>query len=594
MKFTLRAETPLHVGSGERLSWLDYRIDGKTVHVLDWGSILSRALESHDDAAEKLAEFTDRCGGLLRAGETAMKKAPGNQKTQVLRNLRDQTSPERFASEDLKDAALADEIKKGVHDRYTAEFQGGRLDRRLEIVGQAKDRARNAIVPASTLRGQLRTAILHGVLSAADEPLARRILDGVGGLRGWEKELSTATLGRSRFLFAADVEAAVFRPPGGSAKRTLHDDPRVDLMRFLVVSEPTKVRSSIVVVRSSPFAVQKLSGEKRPVPLVPTVCEAIAPGSEFEFDVTVDTALLKGIAAAEGGAHALVRAPFWELFARAFGVTRDEAKALDPTELEERVLSAIEVGLAGRAAALSRREKAWFDRHDVSKDAPQRRFIETFAEFTGDRLPLRIGAGAGLHGVTALSAIEVDAHLAEPLGRVLARVGLGMRPRDRRDRAEQERSAIDRARSKGRGPRLAALTEEHAAASVDPKLLPQSRRLTMDGGGPGELLGYASFGRGALSEVPAPPPPSSAGTREPRESRETRGSRGPQGGGGRGKGERREKGPRRDDRPPRDQGGHGGRRGPPPPRRPSRPPVPDRPATDSEIEDLMKRFGPRH
>ncbi|MFG0318007.1 MAG: type III-A CRISPR-associated RAMP protein Csm5, partial [Planctomycetota bacterium JB042] len=512
MRFTVRAETALHVGNGERLTWLDYRMHGKSVHVLDWGSILARAIETHDDAAERFAAFTDRCHDLLREGESALKKAPGNQKAQVLRNLRDQTNPDRFAADDLKDAALATEIRKGKHDRYVAEFQGGRLDRRLEILAQAKDAAGSPIVPASTLRGQLRSALLHGVLAAADESLARRVRDGAGTRKGWEHDRKGSSIGRARYLFGHDLEAAVFRAPNGGSKRTIHDDPRVDLMRFLIVSEPLRQRSAIEIVRTSPFAVQKASGEKRPVPLVPTVCEVIAPGSEFEVEISVDAKLLKGLAAAEGGGHGLLRDPFWELFARAFGLSRDAVKELGDGELEERVLSAVEVGLGGRAAALARRERAWYDRHDVSKDAPQRRFVESLAEHVGDRLPMRIGAGSGLHGVTALTAIELDAILAEPLARVLGRAGLGLRPRDRRDRAERERAARDRARSKGRGggDREAGAGDGGADPAVDPKVLPQIRRLTMDGGGPGALLGFASLGRGTLAAEPATPLPSSA------------------------------------------------------------------------------------
>jgi len=572
MKFTVRAETPLLVGAGERLAWLDWALYGNKVRVLDWGAIIAAASEKSDDVAEALRDFTVRGDKIIHEGQKALKDTPGNERSNLLRQVREKTNADRFAKDDLKNAELANEIRDGKFDRYSSTFGGGRLDRALEITTCAKDNANAAIIPASTVRGQIRSALLHALLATGDEATARRTLDGLGPRRGWEKELATTTPGRARFQFGADLESAAFRVPGGGPKRIVTDDPRVDLMRFIRVSEPVKLRSTTIVLRVAPFAVRKLSGEKRPVPLVPTVSEAIAPGSEFEFELTVDTELLKGVAAAQGNGHAFVRAPFWELIPRVFGLDREEVKSLDSAALEERVVSAIEVALSGRMAALARRDVKWFDRHDVSKEAPQRQFVEAIVKGDGERLPMRIGAGAGLHGVTAIASIELDPLLADPLARIMARTGLGMRPKDRRERAEREKHAIEKSRRSGRGGGH-GVRAELLAEKTDPKILPQARRLEMDHGGPGDQLGMASYARGELSaEAPKP-------RVKPKPKRTDRDADRPQrrhGKGGK---------PDRTSRPSSPSG----------PRRsaPRRPPVPDRPANQSEVDDLLKKFGPR-
>src|SRR6185436_14761474 len=99
----------------------------------------------------------------------------------------------------------------------------------------------------------------------------------------------------------------------------------------------------------------------------------------------------------------------------------------------ERMLSAVEVAFGSRFSAIASRENAWFDRAGAPPDAPLRRFHDELGKFKG-RVPLRLGLGAGLHGGTLLLALDSDAALAEPLSRALARTGLGLDPRKRRER----------------------------------------------------------------------------------------------------------------------------------------------------------------
>lgn len=565
MKFTLRTESPVHVGNGEYLTWLDYALVGRTVRVLDWRAIMEAALLATEDAGDRLAEFTDTCASLLKKAADALPKAPGNQRSEILRKLREDTNPIRFAKETLGNDLLARAIRSGDYDLYACEYTGGRLDRRLEIRRQAKDGAGQPTIPASVLKGQIRTALAHTALGALDEEAARRILVGGGGLAGWDRDLRESTPGRARFQFGDEIEVAAFRPASGRDRRAVRSDPRVDLLRFVRVSDPLRSSSSLVVMRASPFGPVKSRGGNAShlQPLQPSVMEAIDSGSQFEFDLSVDSMTLRGAASAGGGAHPLVRDEFWAMFARIFGLTRDEVKTLDDAAIEERMLSAVEVSLAGRMTALLSRESAWFDRMSAPADAPLRAFVERLKNQESGRLPLRIGWGTGLHSLTALPALEAHPVLAEPLAHVMARTGLGMKPRDRRMRAEREKLVIEKARREGGGKpgSATALREGLLSEKTDPKLLPVSRRMTMEGGDPGEYLGFATIARG---EMTAELPRDRKAEQQKREAAPAVSGKKP----------RREKGAR-----------------PPKPRRPE---LPDRPANENEIEDLLKKFGPRH
>jgi len=150
--------------------------------------------------------------------------------------------------------------------------------------------------------------------------------------------------------------------------------------------------------------------------------------------------------------------------------------------------------------------------------------------------------------------------LREPRGRALARPGLGLQPLARRDRAEREKQLIEAERRKRhRGSReRASLREELLAQQRDPKTLPVSRRLVMDGGLAGAFLGFASLARGPISEErPRLEKKHAAGPTRPMRTT------------------------RKDARPRRTEKKR---------KQPERK-IPDRPATTTELDDLAKRFG---
>lgn len=614
MKFTLRVESPLHVGSGEVLGFLDWQLDGRTIAVLDWNRLLAAAQETHEDAVESFAQWSDR---IAAAVDSAADEKDAFVRAEASRRARDESAAWRFAKQELKDDALADRVRAGEFDRYRASFAGGRLDRRLEIVAHAKDAAGRPTIPASTLRGHLRSALLHAAIASGGPAESTATLKGAPGVTGWERALIEATPGRARFEFGEALETAHLRPAGHA------DDARFDAMRFVRVSEPLRSRAELVVVRASPFQMSR----QKIAPLQPSMLEAIDVGGEFEFEIRFDAALLKGVAGVDGGTHAFVGGEFWATCSRVFGLTRDDVRSLDAAVVEERALAAIEVALASRTSAFLAREEQWFDRAQAPKDAPLRVFVKTLESAAGERLPLRLGRGGGLHAVTALLALESHATLGEPFARALARVGLGMKPRERRERAEREKHLIEQARQQsGRGG-AARLRPELQSEARDPHKVPVARAFTMQGGLPDLFLGCASFARGELSATPMDVEQSAAArTRKLREpvrepmheaSAESEGPRrgdGPprgrrpdrSGPGGPGRGDRgdrrdRDDGPRRDRRPdrrdrePKKLEPEMPSKGLLPPERREAPKtkLPDRPATSDEINDLLKRFGPR-
>lgn len=591
MKFVLRVESPVHVGTGDVVPWLDYHLEGKLVHVLDVARILETAGAKHENVVERFAEWSDRAARVLEDNAEIAQKAASRERAEILRRSRDETSLARFARDELKDDELARGIREGAFDRYRGEFSGGRLDRRLEIKECAKDASGAPTIPGSTLRGQIRSALIHAALSGGSAEIASRVMGGSPEAEGWKKSLADATPGRARFLFGDALERAVLRPPQRM------DDPRFDLMRFVRVSEPLRARTKVAFERATAYFIR---GDKLN-PLAPAVCEVIAEGSEFEFEIRADAALASGLARADGGTHAMVSPEFWAGFARVFGVTREEAKELDPEALEARMLSAIEVALAARYAAITRRENAWFTWAGAPADAPLRQFHDGFSALEG-RVSMRLGMGAGLHGVTALLAIETDPQLREPLSRALARTGLGLDPKKRRERAEREKVWIERARKDAsqKHERSPGLRPELVDEKRDPSQLPVTRAFTMDGPLPDLFVGCVTLARGELSaESVADGASLAAKTRALRAPRVERDdSR---------RLERAASRPPRDDRRDRrgrDEDRRDDRRGPPGrddrgPRRPDRPkgpppkPLPDRPATEDEIAKLLERFGKR-
>lgn len=578
MRFTLRAESPIHVGSGETHTWLDWFAADGFVHVIDWSRLLDAVLAIRDDAAESLAAFTDRANDDLEAQKDQVANARGRERDELLRTLRERHSALRWLKDEIKDVALHDAVRSGTYDRRRAAFIGGRFDRRLEIRAHAVDANGTPTVPGTTLKGQLRSALAHAVLLRGDPDLAKVVLDGADDLDGWNRTLARATPGRARFRFGDEIEAAAFRVPNHRGPHRRLADRRFDVLRFLLVSDALKANATLEVVRVSPFNLAR-GGDGHITPLLPTVVEALVPGSEFEFELRVDARQLKRLAALPESGHPMLGAPLWTVLDRLFGLVRDDARMLDEPTIERRVLGAIEASLAARFQAIAAREKTWLDRMGAPKDAAQRMFVERLAGDV-DRFALRVGIGAGLHGTTALLALERSSALAEPLARALARAGLGLTPQQRRERAEREKLVMERARQDGANAssRSPPLRDELKRETRDPKTIPVARRFTMEAGSPGQWLGFASLARGVIAADATPPEVQKRAPRPPRDD-----DHGP----------RDDRGPRRDGpRPPRGPSGDRGPRPPKPPRE-RRPELPDRPATGDELRKLMERFGPR-
>lgn len=565
MRLHLRIETPVHIGNGERLGWLDWTMRRGEVGVLDWGRIVEAALERHEDVAERLAAFAEEKGAVLEETARKMRETPGNRIAQLLLEGRRRTDPAEFPVWAWGDGELGRRVASGEFDRYRVPFRGGRLDRRLTIFPNHRDDRWRPTVSGSTLRGALRTAVAHAVLSSGDEAIARAILEGDEVRPGWERELAQATPGRSRYLFGEDVEAVVFRPPRKGRRGARLGDPRFDLMRFVWVSDALDQRAEGFLVRASPFAwrtdprareeamrpaprgrpraPRPRRPERRPFPLSPMLLEALEPGACLEYDVRIDIEGLRSVArgAREGRRDAPYEAWF-EVLARAFGLDAEETAEGPPERIEERVVGALETALQMRARALIERERRFCERFGIGSDEPLARLLARLDDAEGALV--RIGVGAGLHGLTVLPALEEDPRLGDALARALARAGLGLTPQARRERAERERRAIEQAR--GENGSSAQLDDELVGQRVDPRLLPVARRFTMRGGSPDEPLGLARLVRGPMPQEEPPEPPPEAKS-EPR-----------------------------------------------PKERPRREEPPDRPATKEDLEKLLRRFGPRH
>jgi len=149
-EFKVRLETlsPIHVGSGERLSGLDYVVDDDVVYVVDFNRLLSALMER--GLMERYLQFVSTGGG------------------------------QRLLSNFLRDVGLFSGGFLSSVSVYTM-----RCSRRLGLAGhEVKVFVRgpdgSLYLPGSSLKGSLRTAVILDKL-LADTALQRRIEAGARG-----------------------------------------------------------------------------------------------------------------------------------------------------------------------------------------------------------------------------------------------------------------------------------------------------------------------------------------------------------------------------------------------------------------------------
>lgn len=434
MERLVQCLSPVHIGTGRNVEPFDYILDGNRYIRVNLDALVARLSE---EQAARLAEWVSERADRMAALDD-------NQQLSELRREFNLLSFARDHAVDLRQALLADE--------ELALYKGrGAPDRSLQVREQLKEANGTPLIPGSSVKGAIRTALAFMALKEMPQPeqeaVMRQVEQVVIQAAGDRQRSRGKVPRRLQEQLGQEIEKVVFRCGKKNREgRVIYEDIHYDLMRIVSVSDCQEEQAELIVSQVYTFVKKRSQRGQREDELAdqaPIIVEAHAPGNVFRMRINVDGRLLKAI-------HVRRRQEgdewigFEERVCRIFGsqvagmlstagkeaLERADGEQISDEEwlrrLEKAVMEHIETACREFARVLSEEETRWAKQFtDASKVL---RFYERLKELGAGVAPLRLGWGSDFLSTTLLLALRKEAGWRGVLERCFRVFDIGLPP----------------------------------------------------------------------------------------------------------------------------------------------------------------------
>ncbi len=429
MERIVRCLSPVHIGTGKELEPFDYIVDGQRYIRVDLDAVLERLTpEQADKLAAWVSEQADR---IALAGKK-----------------RDQL---RQGMQLVKFSGVDDAFKKDLrNDRALIRYCGDLgFERNLQVREQIKDAGEVPLIPGSSLKGTLRTALAFVALKEMGQGERQKLEQSLDKKvrKAEEARGDNRTINRLKERIGQEIEQAVFRCGKRSRRdeRVSYGDIHYDLMRVVSVSDTYDAQEAeLIVPQIYTFVEQRnRGGNTRLGDQAPLIAEAHAPGNTFRLRLQVDGGLLRAISRNTSQNEWI---DFKQRVKRAFGAEVAGLLSSDAPdkEIEQAAISHIEQAAQRFAQAVIAAELRWEDAHGYGKTGALKSFYKRLNDLIDKGLvPLRLGWGSHFMATTLLLALKEDRGWRPILDRCFRAFDIGVPPRGRKDKSKNKEHRID-------------------------------------------------------------------------------------------------------------------------------------------------------
>ena len=464
MERIVQCLSPVHIGTGKELEPFDYIVDGQRYIRVHLDAVLERMTpEQADNLATWVSERADQMVELGR-----------RQSDDIRREMQLSNFPGA-------DAALREALRT---DAALARYHGDRgFERNLQVREQVKSADDTPLIPGSSLKGALRTALAFAALEDMKQEERQELRQSfervVRQAEEAKKRGHNRDINRLKERIGQEIEQAVFRCGEERRGRISYGDIHYDLMRAVSISDTYDAQAELIVPQIYTFVESRTrDGNTRLDAQAPLIAEAHAPGNMFRLRLQVDGGLLRAISRNRRRGKWI---NFEQRVPRAFGpeVARLLPGASD-AQIEQAVINRLETSAQCFAKAIVTAEQHWENEHGHSATRDLKDFYNRLEELIGKgQVPLRLGWGSHFMATTLLLVLKKDASWRPILERCFRAFDIGVPPRRHRDRSRES---------------------EHQIALDD---FPRSRRLIAAGRRPVAPLGWIALGP-TMEELPGP------------------------------------------------------------------------------------------
>ena len=459
MERMVQCLSPVHIGTGKELDPFDYIVDGQRYMRVDLDAVLERLTPAQADAlAAWLSERADRIVGLEE------QRVYGSERKQLNDRISEIRREMQLLNFPGADAALKEALRK---DAALRRYGGDRgFERNLQVREQVKDADETPLIPGSSLKGALRTALAFVALEemgpAERQAVGRRLEQKVRQAEAAKTRRSQRDVRRLQESIGQAIEQAVFRCGKQQQGRIDYSDIHYDLMRAVSISDTYEAKAELIVPQIYTFVESRSrDGRTRLASQAPLIAEAHAPGNTFRLRLQINGALLRAASRNRW-------IDFEQRVQRAFGpeVARLLPNASDE-QIEQAVIARVEAAAQRFAQAVVAAEQGWEDAHGHGSTNALKDFYNRLDSLIQKgQVPLRLGWGSHFMATTLLLLLKEDTGWRPILKRCFEAFDLGLPPH----------------RGQSRGPR-----------TIDLDDFPRSRRLVAADRQPVAPLGWIAL-----------------------------------------------------------------------------------------------------
>lgn len=511
MKWVLKCETPVHVGTGRSLEPYEYLVRGGRYIVFNLNAALRRLEEERPNAAADYAEYVAK----ILVSSSQQDEPWGRQRKRVFpsdanivtyceRVLRDRELADRL----LSDAAVSLSRAEGV------DWQPHGKHRKVREIIKANGRP---YLPGTSVKGALRTALAYAVLTGPAAPRLKELLldgdrpTGLRGIRTALKELK-AKYGQlaevaskrpgelsqaarrlknerrrvERFI-GDTVEKVLYRWGEWDQRRNRisFDNPQQDLWRFVHVSDTQRAQSWLTVSEIRALARRQSDRSSE----IPIPAELLDEGSAFEVDIAVNVPALRAAAVSASREESKQNPKRWVMFAEKFewlfGQPIQTLLQLQPGQYTlwgENAVQKILDRANVHALSVLERDTRWLTGFSPAEVRSLKEQVRSMREEAASKPLLRLGFSSGWHATTVALALEAWGE-SELLATLLYDFLMDL-PQRAAQIVEQ-----------GRNPEMLLGL---LARSPNASTFPTSRRVIYVGGRPKSFVGWVSLKPGLV------------------------------------------------------------------------------------------------
>ena len=308
--------------------------------------------------------------------ELEQRRVGGRERTQLYERISELRRNMQLSNFPGADVALREALRT---DSALVRYHGDRgFERNLQVREQVKDAAETPLIPGSSLKGALRTALAFVALEEMEQDDRQALGQSLERVLGQAEEAKERRhyrdINRLKERIGQEIEQAVFRCGKEQRGRISYGDIHYDLMRVVSISDTYDAQAELIVPQIYTFVESRTrEGNTRLAAQAPLIAETHAPGNTFRLRLRVDGGLLRAISRNR-------RQDKWINFdqrvQRAFGPEMAELLPGDSDEpIEQAAINRLEAAARRFAKGIVRAEHHWEEEHGHGFDPRYRRFL---------------------------------------------------------------------------------------------------------------------------------------------------------------------------------------------------------------------------